>query len=164
MLQMKHCVGKPIIKTFSIISCIFASISVWVLFTSIRQNYHPSHDDVTDNLKLRNENHRFHGNSALVVNERASVDNELSRKLNGNNTTEEDPPCSDVLLHQTSQQRCDHARHCDGEYLMQTVLPYAFCLNDATSSPLKSHPTLRVCFPIIFPALLILSIVMLFRL
>ena len=164
MLQMKHCVGKPIIKTFSIISCIFTSISVWVLFTSIRQNYHPSHDDVTDNLKLTNENHRFHDNSALVVNERAFVDNELSRKLNGNNTAEEDPPCSDVLLHQTSQQRCDHARHCDGEYLMQTVLPYAFCLNDATSSPLKSHPTLRVCFPIIFPALLILSIVMLFRL
>jgi sodium/potassium/calcium exchanger 6 len=91
------------------------------------------------------------------------------RKLSGlsNSTTSdstEDLPCSDILLHQTPQERCQHAIHCDGEYLMKTLLPLAFCMSNGTSSPLESHPIFRALFPILFPLLLTLSTVMLFRL
>jgi hypothetical protein len=76
----------------------------------------------------------------------------------------ENLPCSDILLHQTSQERCNHALNCDGEYLMKTLLPYAFCIDDPQSSPLRSHPTLHFVFPVLFPSLLILSTILLFRL
>ena len=94
----------------------------------------------------------------------ASHQRKLYEIVNSTTDSEEDPPCSDILLHQSSTERCGHALNCDGEYLMRTLLPYAFCLDDPTSSPLQSHPTLRLFFPILFPLSLILSTVMLFRL
>ena len=69
------------------------------------------------------------------------------------------PPCNDVLLHETTQGRCNHAKNCDGEYIMTTLLPLAFC-----SDPLSSKPILAKCFPVIFPVSLFLLTVLLFRL
>jgi hypothetical protein len=90
------------------------------------------------------------------------------RKLNEHNSTTipqaDDPPCSDILLHETPRERCQHALDCDGEYLMKALLPLAFCMNDSASSPLEAHPTIRMVFPVIFPMLMVLVTVILFRL
>ncbi|KAL3795639.1 hypothetical protein HJC23_002046 [Cyclotella cryptica] len=92
----------------------------------------------------------------------------VMRKLNEHNSSAtpevDNPPCSDILLHETPQERCQHALDCDGEYLMKAFLPLAFCMNDSDSSPLEAHPTIRVIFPVIFPIFMILLTVLLFRL
>ena len=69
------------------------------------------------------------------------------------------PSCNDVLLHETPQDRCNHAKNCEGEYIMTTLLPLAFC-----SEPLDPHPILQRCFPIIFPLFLFVLTLLLFRL
>lgn len=89
-----------------------------------------------------------------------------SLRLNVTDVTvsiEKDPPCTDILL-QPPNERCHHARICDGEYLMQSLLPYAFCLQDTHHSPLQSHPTIKFFFPLLFPVCLLVSTLLLFRL
>ena len=100
-----------------------------------------------------------------------SIERYRQRRLDSVNPTDENnepipgdggkelPPCNDVLLHETTQGRCNHAKNCDGEYIMTTLLPLAFC-----SDPLSSKPILTKCFPVIFPVSLFLLTVLLFRL
>lgn len=74
------------------------------------------------------------------------------------------PSCNDVLLHETIEERCHHAKNCDGEYLMRTLLPLAFCNYPSTQSPLDDHPMLRTFFPVLFPVSLLVMTLLLFRL
>ena len=77
---------------------------------------------------------------------------------------EELPSCNDLLLHESTEDRCRHAKRCDGEYLMTTLLPLAFCTDPSTPSPLDSHPLLIILFPVLFPTSLIVMTLLLFRL
>lgn len=74
------------------------------------------------------------------------------------------PSCNDILLHETIQERCHHAKNCEGEYIMTTLLPLAFCKDPSTPSTLDSHPILLLFFPILFPLSLFLVTLLLFRL
>lgn len=78
------------------------------------------------------------------------------------NEDEDLPSCNDVLLHETIHDRCHHAKNCEGEYIMTTLLPLAFCNDPSTTSPLDSHPILIKFFPILFPISLILLTLLLF--
>ena len=70
------------------------------------------------------------------------------------------PSCNDILLHESIEDRCYHANNCEGEYIMTTLLPMAFC----TTSLDNYHPLLIVLFPILFPLSLFILTLLLFRL
>lgn len=70
------------------------------------------------------------------------------------------PSCNDILLHESIEDRCYHANNCEGEYIMTTLLPLAFC----TTSLDNYHPLLIVLFPILFPLSLFILTLLLFRL
>ena len=70
------------------------------------------------------------------------------------------PSCNDILLHESIEDRCYHANNCEGEYIMITLLPLAFC----TTSLDNYHPLLIVLFPILFPLSLFILTLLLFRL
>ena len=81
------------------------------------------------------------------------------------NDIEELPSCNDVLLHETTSERCNHAQNCDGEYLMVKLLPLAFCNDPTSPSPLDNHhPILIILFPVLFPMSLLILTLLLFRL
>ena len=82
-----------------------------------------------------------------------------------NNDIEELPSCNDVLLHETTSERCNHAQNCDGEYLMVKLLPLAFCNDPTSPSPLDNHhPFFIILFPVLFPMSLLILTLLLFRL
>lgn len=74
------------------------------------------------------------------------------------------PSCNDVLLHEKSQDRCHHAKNCEGEYIMTALLPLAFCEDPSDPSALHSHPIFLSLFPVLFPLSLLLVTLLLFRL
>ncbi|KAL7529656.1 hypothetical protein ACHAXR_004924, partial [Thalassiosira sp. AJA248-18] len=74
------------------------------------------------------------------------------------------PSCNDILLNEKNEERCHHAKNCEGEYIMTTLLPLAFCNDPSTPSPLDSHPILLRFFPVLFPLSLFLLTLLLFRL
>ena len=94
-----------------------------------------------------------------------------SSSTNGDAAGEEEetlPLCGDVLLHELPSERCHHALNCDGEYVMTTLLPLAFCNNigspTTTSTSSTKSSLLGILFPVLFPLGLILATLMLFRL
>ena len=70
------------------------------------------------------------------------------------------PSCNDILLHESIEDRCYHANNCEGEYIMTTLLPLAFCTTSLDNYP----PLLIVLFPILFPLSLFILTLLLFRL
>ncbi|KAL7554387.1 hypothetical protein ACHAWF_017832, partial [Thalassiosira exigua] len=74
------------------------------------------------------------------------------------------PSCNDVLLHETTQERCHHAQNCEGEYMMKTLLPLAFCKGPIIQAPVRIHPILMKLFPMVFPLSLLVLTLLLFRL
>lgn len=102
-------------------------------------------------------------------------------KVDGKPEDDELPDCSDILLHDTPEDRCHHAQNCDGEYIMTSLLPWAFCteysfpktttpsdqdkktsIND--KNPIQLSPIMHHLFPVLFPLALILVTILLFRL
>lgn len=80
-----------------------------------------------------------------------------SKQIVGEEKDDDDelPSCNDVLLHETTEGRCFHAKNCDGEYIMTTLLPLAFC-GDPSSTP--------AYYLILFPLSIVVSTILLFRL
>ena len=70
------------------------------------------------------------------------------------------PSCNDILLHESIEDRCYHANNCEGEYIMITLLPLAFCTTSRDNYP----PLLIMLFPILFPLSLFILTLLLFRL
>ena len=103
------------------------------------------------------ENNRTDATTATDINHGVSSGD-------GDNQEQELPSCNDVLLHESTEDRCRHAMNCDGEYLMTALLPFAFCNDPSTPSPLDSHPLLIILFPVLFPISLIVMTLLLFRL
>lgn len=142
------------------------------------KNGWPSHDDVLDeqthpfNHKSQKElillqHHRQLENTTSVHLDSIEAEQNETGSKEGPVIGEEEelPSCNDVLLHETIQDRCNHANNCEGEYIMTKLLPLAFCNDPSTPSPLDSyHPILRKSFPIIFPISLIILTLLLFRL
>ncbi len=81
-----------------------------------------------------------------------------------NNDEAELPPCSEILLQVTTEQRCDYATNCEGEFLMTSLLPLVFCTDPSIPSSLNDYPILEIFFPILFPIGLVLLTLLLFRL
>ena len=63
--------------------------------------------------------------------------------------------CNDILLLETPEERCIHAKKCDGELILKTLLPRYFCRGEETS-PLDSF--------VVFPASVGVLTLLLFRL
>mmetsp|Transcript_2131 Transcript_2131/g.4564 ORF Transcript_2131/g.4564 Transcript_2131/m.4564 type:complete len:807 (-) Transcript_2131:65-2485(-) len=102
-------------------------------------------------------------------------------KVDGEQEDDELPDCSDILLHDTPEDRCHHAQNCDGEYIMTSLLPWAFCTEYSfpkttipsdqdnktlinAKNPIQLSPMMHRLFPILFPLALILVTILLFRL
>jgi len=102
----------------------------------------------------------------ISIVQRRKLENNTDASLHHSEEGEEEelPSCNDVLLPETIQERCHHAKNCEGEYIMTTLLPLAFCNDPSTPSPLDSHPILLIFFPILFPISLILLTLLLFSL
>ena len=106
-------------------------------------------------LLLHKSGRRLHDEQSIASDE---ITNE--RKLD----IGERPQCTEISLEATTQQRCDYANNCDGEFLMTSILPLVFCQDPSIPSPLASYPILEILFPIMFPIGLLLLMLLLFRL
>ena len=111
---------------------------------------------------VREEQHRQLENNRTDATTATNIHHGVSSE--DGNQEEELPPCNDVLLHESTEDRCRHAMRCEGEYLMVKLLPLAFCNDPSTPSPLDSHPLLIILFPVLFPIILIVMTLLLFRL
>ena len=88
------------------------------------------------------------------------INNDDTYLHDNDNVFDELPSCGNILVHETIEDRCHHARNCEGEYLMTTLLPLAFCNN----SHQHHGPILAAIFPVIFPVSLLILTLLLFRL
>lgn len=95
----------------------------------------------------------------LASHEETTVENEAL-----NNNEVELPLCSEILIQVTSEQRCNYAKNCEGEFLMTLILPLVFCTDPSIPSSLDNYPVLEIFFPILFPIGLVLLTLLLFRL
>ena len=99
------------------------------------------------------------------IERRRLASNETVEKEASNNDEVELPPCGEILLQVAhSEQRCDYAKNCDGEFLMTFLLPLVFCTDPSIPSSLNNYPVLEIFFPILFPIGLVLLTLLLFRL
>lgn len=90
--------------------------------------------------------------------------NETSVIIHVDEAHEELLPCSEILLRETADERCKYSQHCEGEFLMEKLLPLVFCTDPSTPSPLNKYPVLQIFFPVMFPMGLMTTTLLLFRL
>lgn len=98
------------------------------------------------------------------LDDRSIASYETVEKEASDNDEAELPPCSEILLQGTTEERCDYANNCDGEFLMTSLLPLVFCTDPSIPSSLNDYPILEIFFPILFPIGLVLLTLLLFRL
>jgi sodium/potassium/calcium exchanger 6 len=114
-------------------------------------------------IERRTNRNRRHSNRRLE-DEQSIASNETVEKESSDNGKDELPPCGEILLQETTELRCDYANKCDGEFLMQSLLPLVFCTDPSIPSSLNNYPLLEILFPILFPTGLVLLTLLLFRL
>ncbi|KAL7452593.1 LOW QUALITY PROTEIN: hypothetical protein ACHAWC_004321 [Mediolabrus comicus] len=111
----------------------------------------------------RAENNRPHGRRLLDQQSTERLENETSGIIIDED--EEVLPCSEILLQETADdERCKYSQHCEGEFLMEKLLPLVFCTDPSTPSPLNKYPVLQIFFPVLFPMGLMMTTLLLFRL
>ena len=146
-----------------------ASGALLTVLTGHQIQMHP--EELKDNASRKKEreeleNGRFpiHLQYHFDLGQRRKLEDNTTDVFDGLEEEEELPPCSDVLLHETIEERCHHARNCEGEYIMTTLLPLAFCNHPSIPSPIDAHPILIIFFPVLFPMSLLILTLLLFRL
>ena len=124
-----------------------------------------SNDDCCRQPVLSEAKHRHRQLLENVTNNNTNTSTDVNSTNIDDDIEEELPSCNDVLLHETTSERCNHAQNCDGEYLMVLLLPLAFCNDPTSPSPLDNHhPIVIILFPVLFPISLLVLTILLFRL
>lgn len=131
-------------------------ILIFMLITIIAINIIIGHNLISTDIA---ENNRPHGRRLL--DNLSTVENKTSGIIDQD---EELLPCSEILLQETVDERCKYSQHCEGEFLMEKLLPLVFCTDPSTPSPLNKYSVLQIFFPVLFPMGLMLTTLLLFRL
>ena len=151
-----HYVRKRDRRSFILLLIILLT-SMLLINTRIIHNH-----ALTEKRASHNQNHNNIERRRLGV---QSVDSyEITEKSSSDNGVDELPPCSEILLQESAQQRCDYANKCEGGFLMTSLLPLVFCTDPSIPSSLNNYPVLVIFFPILFPMGLTLLTLLLFRL
>lgn len=136
-----------------------------LLLLAIITPFNTSNDDCCRQPVLSEAKHRHRQLLENVTNNNTNTSNDVNSTNIEDDIEEQLPSCNDVLLHETTSERCNHAQNCDGEYLMVLLLPLAFCNDPTSPSPLDDHhPIVIILFPVLFPISLLVLTILLFRL
>ncbi len=120
--------------------------------------------EVIERRSVHSRPHHHNIEQRRRLNSDRSIASETVEKEASNNDEAELLPCSEILLQVTTEERCDYANNCDGEFLMTSLLPLVFCTDPSIPSSLNDYPLLEIFFPILFPVGLVLLTLLLFRL